>query len=874
MRILIRLLIAMPVFAGLSIFVVGADRARAEVKCHPQRGETAKVDFRYSPAWWQTSICLPDDWQKTLVDKEGSLLYDYPGKFSDFKTRIRADVDGRAEWVKQEMESPRVPIVRTLKRVGSVEILEEAFALPVQQNRQRLPGIERVGSQSVLTDWASPAKPCDPAFRHIAVGFGQPVHYRFRADPNNRYVVVFGLCEGWYSDAGKRILELQIEGRTRLTIDPAGEKGRNVPILCRFDAQDENGDGWIDMAVAASSKSPDGNSFLNALWIFPRDAEPNLEELESGDDKQKPGACVACGVDALASSSRSDVLVVTCRNTGSVDQTVVPVVRVDSENTVQPSDDSLSARIGRSTTLLFPQKFDRCEFSDTGVRFNFAALSLGPGQSFVLAMRVARSPDAAAQRIDLHRPGRLRRASERLWRRCDLPYGRMEVPDAGIQALLDSSIRNIYQAREVKNGLPAFQVGPTCYRGLWVVDGSFLLEAVTYLGRANEARKGVEYLLSFQREDGGFRLIEGHWKETGIVLWAVTRHARLTGDRQWLESVWPHVEKGYAYIRALRRQASQDSAAPNFGLIPDGFSDGGLGGKYPEYTNVYWTLAGMRSAVNAARWLGKTETAEDWQREYDDMLATFCRAAARDMRDDGRGHRYLPIRMRDDQNAAPQKAQWGFLHALFPGQVYAPDDDLVRGNLAMLEATENEGLVLGTGWLNEGIWNYFASFYAHAWLWAGRGDKSAQILYAFANHASPLLAWREEQMPVGKGAQICGDMPHNWASAEMIRLVRHQLVLERGEELHLFEGLPAEWIRPGARLRLRKIATEFGPVSLSLDVSRDGRIARLKLDPPRRSTPVRIVLHLGPWASEPLLRDLSVRDLTSLDIQLAEHVEP
>ena len=68
------------------------------------------------------------------------------------------------------------------------------------------------------------------------------------------------------------------------------------------------------------------------------------------------------------------------------------------------------------------------------------------------------------------------RKAEQFWHSAALPYDRLEVPGPGVQALLDSSIRNIYQAREIKNGLPAFQVGPTCYRGLWVVDGSFLLE--------------------------------------------------------------------------------------------------------------------------------------------------------------------------------------------------------------------------------------------------------------------------------------------------------------------------------------------------------------------------------------------------------------
>ena len=236
--------------------------------------------------------------------------------------------------------------------------------------------------------------------------------------------------------------------------------------------------------------------------------------------------------------------------------------------------------------------------------------------------------DAGDLPVDLAQAESLRRKAERFWQKAALPYDRIEVPDPGVQALVDSSIRNIYQAREIKKGLPAFQVGPTCYRGLWVVDGSFLLEAMTYLGRADETRNGVKYLMSFQREDGGFMLIDAHWKETGIALWAITRHARLTGDRNWLLGVWPNVERGFAFIRKMRGMPAAD--APNARLIPDGFSDGGLADKVPEYTNIYWTMAGLRAAIDAARWLGKSDEAEDWQREYDDFLQTFRRAAERD----------------------------------------------------------------------------------------------------------------------------------------------------------------------------------------------------------------------------------------------------
>ena len=43
------------------------------------------VDFRYSPPQWQAAICLPDDPCKSLVDKDGALLY----HFNRVRARVR-----------------------------------------------------------------------------------------------------------------------------------------------------------------------------------------------------------------------------------------------------------------------------------------------------------------------------------------------------------------------------------------------------------------------------------------------------------------------------------------------------------------------------------------------------------------------------------------------------------------------------------------------------------------------------------------------------------------------------------------------------------------------------------------------------------------
>ncbi|MHB8520283.1 MAG: glucosidase family protein, partial [Limisphaerales bacterium] len=837
---------------ALALMAQPTEKAVAQVRA-TSTDDPWTVDFRYAPSNWQTAICLPDDWQKTLVGKDGSLLYDYPGKFGGFGTRVTVGLAGESIWVRQELDSPRVPIVRTFKRVSGIEIEEEAFAVAPVLVASKKRGdfhVERIGSQTGQADWAAPAKSYDAGFRDVAIGFAQPIHYRFPAAKGARYTVVFGLCEGYHPKPGQRILDLQIEGRTRRVVDMVAEKGRNVPELFAFNAQDENGDGGIDVVVAAAANSPDANSILNVLWVFRGTNAPPLDELLAGQSSRPPLAHLSCGASVASHQPpRHDVVIVRLRNTSSVEAKAAPTLTIESESAITPGTDQKSMRIGGWTSLQCTGPFTIAEKAEHRFVLQFEDTTLAPGAQRTLAFCVARGAETPVLLRDVSGAEALRRRAARFWRKLDLPYDRLAVPDPGVQALLDSSIRNIFQAREIKQGLPAFQVGPTCYRGLWVVDGSFILESMTYLGRLAEVRRGVQYLMSFQREDGSFMLIDGHWKETGIALWAITRHARLTGDQAWLREAWPNVERGFAFIHTMRALASKDRNAPNCGLIPDGFSDGGLAGKVPEYTNIYWTLAGMRAAIAAARWLDRTAEANDWQREYDDFYQTFRRAAERDARTDAQGNRYVPIRMQDNAGIPPQKAQWGFLHAVFPGKVFDAADPLVVGNMAMLRAVEKQGLVLDTGWLKDGIWNYFASFYGHAWLWLGDGDKAVRTLYAFGNHASPLLVWREEQKPVGQGTEVVGDMPHNWASAEFIRLVRHLLVLERGNELHLLEGLPSKWVKPGAVIRLTKVATEFGPITLNLRVSTDGTTARLKLNPLRR-TPERIVLHLDHWSGE------------------------
>jgi hypothetical protein len=795
------------------------------------------VDFRYSPPEWQTCICLPDDPHKSLVDRGGELLYHYGQGGREFATRVGVEAAGEAVWRKQELQTPRVPIVRTLRSAGGLEIVEEAFAVTELRQTNAPPSpLQRLDAGGVNRNWAKPPAQVDPALRHIAVHMGGNIHYQLTVPAGASRRVALALCEGWWKETGKRVQVLRVEGAEPKTVDAVADIGQNKAAAFWFEGRDANGDGLLDMAVEAAAAAADKNTILNGLWIFAANVQPDSEALLAGTMNSLAQARL--NTAQRGGPARNDLILVRVTNPGAAARTLHPRLTVDTTLPFSFQPEAQRALVNDHETVTASLRMTGLA-EEMGSRrvLQLEAMNVPAGSSSTFYVLYSGGGAIVLEPTTLEQALRCRDRAAAYWAKAPLPFNRVQVPEAGIQALVDSSIRNIWQAREIKNGLPVFQVGPTCYRGLWVVDGAFLLEAAALVGAGQEARSAIAYTLSQQKPSGAFEILSPHfYKENGIVLWTCVRHAMLTQDEKWLESVWPKLEGAAGYIKELRRRSLENNTPLDDGLNPPGEIDGGLSGhatafQRPEFSNVHWNLLGLRSFIQAAHWLGKEGAAALWQKEYDDLAATFRRAAARDMLQDGKGNAYVPIFMGNAGKELPQRAQWTFCHAIYPGQVFAKDDPLVASTLAMLEATEREDMVYGTGWDATGIWNYFASFYGHAWLWQGRGRKAAQALYGFANHASPTLLWREEQSLIGEKFKKVGDMPHNWASAEFIRLVIHLLALDRGDEMHLLEGLPREWTGPGMATRLNGVATPFGPLDMTAQVDKEGKTMTLTVGP-------------------------------------------
>ena len=790
------------------------------------------VDFRFSPPEWQTAICLPDDPHKSLVHCSGELLYHYNQGGREFATRIGVEFADGGAWQKQELASPRVPIVRTLRVAEGLEIVEEAFAVTdFAHTDAPPPPLQRLDSGGTNRDWAKPPAGLDPSLGNIAVNMGGNIRYELAVPAGASRRVALALCEGWWKEFGQRVQVLQVEGAEPKTVDTVADIGQNQAAAFWFDAKDVDGDGKIEITVEAAPQAKDKNTILNGVWVFAADTKPDSDALLAG----KLGSLALARMTTIKPDgpARNDLILVRVTNSGTASRTLQPRVIVDTTLAFAFQPETQRVVVNDHETVTASLKMIGLADEKKSRRaMQLEALTVPAGQSATFFVLYSGGGAIVVEPATVEQALACRDRAVAYWEKAPLPFGRVQVPDAGIQALVDSSIRNIWQAREIKQGLPAFQVGPTCYRGLWIVDGSFLLEAATMVGAGQEARNGVAYELTFQKSDGRIEVMANFPKENGIVLWTCVRHAQLTQDKAWLESIWPKLEGIAGFLKTLRQRTLENDTPLDDGLIPPGFSDGGIGGVHAEYTNPYWNLLGMKAFIQAAHWLGKTDEAATWQQEYDAFMAAFRKAAQRDLAKDPHGHAYVPTIMGEPgKKELPQRGQWAFCQAVYPGQIFAKEDPIVASTMAMLEATEREGMVYGTGWDATGLWNYFASFYGHAWLWQGNGRKAKDALYAFANHAAPTLVWREEQSLKGEPFKKVGDMPHNWASAEFVRLTIHLLALDRGDELHLLEGFPHEWAGPGMLTGLSGVATPFGPLDLTVQADKDGKTVTLSVKP-------------------------------------------
>ena len=461
---------------------------------------------------------------------------------------------------------------------------------------------------------------------------------------------------------------------------------------------------------------------------------------------------------------------------------------------------------------------------------------------------------------------------------------RLEAPQLELNDFFYSSLAYVMILTEYDAAGDLWALdGPGIYRQFWGRGEYFQARALEVAGHLDPARQTVEHGLHIQMDDGEWDgpPISGwpSWDNSGGNAAAVWDYYLYTGDKQWLAQAYPHLKAAAEWIRDHREEtAYEDGDVPAgskpvrrqipwscrpetspplqpgelpywYGLLPWSYGDSGL----PEghsFPHNYLALYAVQIALNAANQLGHKEDTAWMTKEYEDYKTAILTAIGRSVKLEKETPPYLPAMPTYPEAAISQS----FL-AVYPTELFKADDPLISGLLARMERGEKQGLPTNVAWMgDQGVWPGEAMNMAEAYLLRGEKQKTADMLIAALNHSYTTNVWKEEIRidktlqraclgeKKGENGHGTGDMPEAWANANLVNLLRDMLLREQEGSLHLLEGWPADWIRPGERLRLENApVTLGGSVSYTLDYVNEHSM-KLAVDP--GATPRDLVIHV------------------------------
>jgi hypothetical protein len=433
--------------------------------------------------------------------------------------------------------------------------------------------------------------------------------------------------------------------------------------------------------------------------------------------------------------------------------------------------------------------------------------------------------------------------------------------------------------------------GPAVYRQYWGRGEYFQARALEAGGFLRPARESVEHAFHIIQDDGEW---DGPptsgwpaWDNAGGNVAAAWDYYLFTRDRQWLAAVYPFMLRASEWIRDHREESTLEgvSGVPEgaqpirrmipshcrpepdpplqpdekpywSGLLPWSYGDSGL----PEghsFSHNFLAAYAERVTEEAAQTLGHASDAAWLGKEYDAYTAAIHESVRRAVTLEKEAPPYLPA-----MSTYPEGAYSQTFLAVYPTQLYSPNDPLVTGLIARMEREEKQGLPTNVAWAGPaGVWAGESMNMAETYLLRGEKSKAVNMLVAALNHSYTTNVWKEEilvdvslpracETPHSKRSNMegTGDMPEAWANANLVLFLRDMLVNERGGTLHLLAGLSGDWVPVG-----KAVSIEDAPVTTGGTVSmRAERVSeklwKVSIDPHGASRAV--VVHVPLAASQ------------------------
>ncbi len=431
----------------------------------------------------------------------------------------------------------------------------------------------------------------------------------------------------------------------------------------------------------------------------------------------------------------------------------------------------------------------------------------------------------------------------------------LEVPEKKVMDMHKSSLMYDLMARDLaEDGKTHIQtVSDVQYNEFFSRDAAFIIHTYDMLGFPQVAEECIEHVL-LKDENGKLNgLRTTHPDAWGQALWTLAAHYRMTGNKSFLERVYPLVAP---HITKLEEETAKDP----WGLWPASgpYDNERIDGHYTGHS--FWILRGLKDAVEMAKVIGNKEDVLRFEKVHQTYETKFL-AKLKEITDKTDG--YIPPGL-DDPFAGMdwENASGG----VYPFGVISADNPMVANTVKTVrDFAYQEGIMTyehnaykvkkskegkGVDWSQpeHTVIHHYETFQVLQTLLAlGMDREVITDFYSFLVHTGStntgfeydIWAWRDRNFHNNYP-------PHGWCAARFNECFRNMLVREDTHEpvLHLASALSPVWLEAGRTVRVKKAPTDFGPVSYTIDATADG--AKVSLEAQWRNAPEALEFHI-PW---------------------------
>ena len=456
------------------------------------------------------------------------------------------------------------------------------------------------------------------------------------------------------------------------------------------------------------------------------------------------------------------------------------------------------------------------------------AILIQPGAKAVFEFYLPHAPVSAARALMLSEQEFNRRYFEcrDFWKEKLSAGPVIELPEKRIEEMMQAGLLHLDMVTYGEE--PSGTLAPTI--GVYSPIGTESAPIIQYynsMGWTDVARRSLQYFLDKQHEDGMMQNFGGYMVETGAALWSMGEYFRYTQDTAWVMKNRVKFLKASEFLLNWREEhITETLRGKGYGMIAGKVAD--PEDQHHQFMLNAYAYLGLARVVEMLSVIDKKESdglSEEVKAWKEDIKTAISQSMANS-----------PVVPLGDGTWCPTVPPWtestgpqllfvdrgnAYSHGTFTArdvmlgpmylafcEVIDPDDEITN----MLLNYHSELFFQDNGAFSQPYYS------RHAWLQLKKGMVKPFLKTYYTTMSA--LADRETYTFWEHLYHAASHKTHE--EAWFLMQTRWMLYMEEGNTLNLLSGIPRDWLEAGKTIRLGNVVSYFGPISVNVQVNREG----------------------------------------------------